>query len=734
MTHGARASRLSYSDLFIPLLLGFSVAVAHGWSLADGTVLDDWWHQKALRENGWSFSELMRSLEIEPAKFIEAWWQNEPVRWEYGRPLFILAMKVVYVLLGGADPFALHLFSLALHFASALLIWRIALRLGARPLWSFFSALLFVVYPHALVTVAWPSSQNVVIQTTLVLAALLIYLRATGLNVAAPAENAATRSPAHSTTVSFVLVVLLWSAALLTRENALMLPVILLALEWANGGWRSAWARRHVFVAFALIGVAFILWRALNVTTPMPDVYVRRPDGDALEYSLWLVAKVMHYLCASLWLAPMTVGPTGRLNPFVEAPLDCALMAAILALMLGGYWLAARHAQTRWIWPLWMLLAILPVAPIIATPHSGYMSGVAFALGGALAMTSGRALWQRAFGRAAVIIFVVAMSVMTLLNRWQWTAIIAAERYLPAWVMSSPPSRQATDVFFINMPFVNVYVKPNLTAQLGPWFERVTCHVLTYSPDPVLFEQRCWLTQVDEHTLRLRIEGQPYFSRLLGRFLIEGFRDDKWLPQVVRGPACEARILQLDRDGVRELLFTFPKPLSDPSYCFYLTTKDCGAVRLRFPLLREPDLLSPHPERLAAPAPTDIRAAVALLRNGAAEAADVLFEALQADPRAAEAAGLRPVALAVATALAAETQDVLAQPELSASDWGRVRAWWRQAVTSDVLTEIWVNHPKFSRYVEEREEAPHARMWAAKVIRSDLYLTGPPFAGPWERD
>lgn len=738
-----RAPRIGGVDALVALLLAITVALSHGWSLTDGTVLDDWWHQKALRENGWSYSELMRSLEIEPAKFIETWWQNETMRWEYGRPLFILAMKLVYHVIGGDNPTALHAFSITLHYISALLIWRIALRLCAARFWSFVAAYLFAVYPHALITVAWPSSQNVVIQNTLMLAAMLCYLRGVDLDIRAKAKPASqTASPIKSGYL--IATFALWIAALFTRENALMLPVILLALEFVFRGWAGAWSRRNLFVAFAVIGAAFMIWRILNVTTPMPDVYVRRPAGDLPEYNLWLVAKIMHYLCASVWLAPMVVGPTGRLNPFTEAPFDCAVMAAILIVMFGGYWLVARHARGWWIWPLWILLAILPVAPVIATPHSGYMSGVAFALGAALAATAGRARWQRCLGGGAAIFFVVAMSLMTMLNRWQWTAIIAAERYLPSRVAYSPPSRLVRDVFFINMPFVNVYVKPNLVSRLGPWFQDVTCHVLTYSPDPILFEQRCWLTQVDDHSFRVRVEGQPYFSRLLGRFLIEGFRNDTRLPfnQPIKGTACEARILDHDTDGVRELLFTFERPLTDPSYCFYLTSKDCGGLRLRFRNMSENanGATTQSAEKSAAAKPTavslqDVRLALGMLNEGDAEAAKTLFGAIEAGPAAPDSAALaaselQPIALAVSTALGAPTQDMLAQETLTAEQWRIVRDWWNASVSSSEVDQAWVSWPQFAHFVKEREEAPHARMWAAKAIHTDLYLTGPPFPGP----
>ncbi|OQZ05918.1 MAG: hypothetical protein B6D36_07645, partial [Planctomycetes bacterium UTPLA1] len=166
------------------LTLAIVTAILHGFSLFDGTILDDYWHQKGLREHGWSFGELLKTLIIAPGDFIHAWWQTQDVRWDYLRPFFIICMKTLYFIVGKGDPTALHAFSIALHFVSALLIWRLAWLLTRNQTWSLVGALLFVVYPHTVVTVAWPSSQNVVIQTALLLGTLLCYIRASGLPIA----------------------------------------------------------------------------------------------------------------------------------------------------------------------------------------------------------------------------------------------------------------------------------------------------------------------------------------------------------------------------------------------------------------------------------------------------------------------------------------------------------------------------------------------------------------------
>ncbi len=720
------------------LLIGAALSV-HLWSLWDGAVLDDYWHQRGLRENGWSLSELLRTLAIEPAQWMHFWWQDEPVRWEYGRPAFILAMKLVYHVLGGDDPAFLHGFSLLLHLASVFMVWRLCALLTRDAFWSLIGALLFAVYPNAVVTVAWSSSQNCVIQTALMLAALLLYIRASGLCLFRPAGPGAGESPQGRGPTwrwpSLLGSLLLWTLALLTKENAVILPAILLMLEWLEGGWGRVWRRRGAFVAFGMIGLAFVIWRVAAITQAMPDVYVRRPAGAWLEYAAWASAKLLHYLVTSVWLAPMMIGPTGRFNPWLEVPGDCLLMLGILVFLAAAYWLAARRFRGCWVWPVWILLSVLPVVPVIATPHSGYMCGVGFSASVALATAGlgarGAGLGLRLVRGFVLVVFVGGMSLLSMFSRWQWTGTIAAERYFTAWVAADPPAAATRDVFFVNLPFINIYAKPALDQEFGRAFREVRAHVLTFAPDPFVIERPVTVDALDSHRLSVSI-GRPYFfSRLLGRFLGEGFRreDHRFeTGQRFHTDAFDVEIAEATPEGVARLVFTFPRPLSDPNYCFYLSSADCDAARLRFSD-------SAAGESATTAGPLDMGAvAEAARRLDAGEAAAgeaLLATAAHSDEAAARAAreAIRPAVRWMAAALGAPVQSMLENQELSPEGWACVRDWWRVAVDDANLRAVWVRRGEFAHFVKEREEVPHSRMWVGRVIRTDLYLTGPPFPG-----
>jgi len=613
--------------LLIAFIIVAATLAAHGWSLTDGLLLDDHWHRLQLQNNDWSLKGLLEATTIQPDRFIDTWWQEKPIRWQYIRPFSVLVAKTVYHLSAGSVK-AWHAISIAGHLVNAFLVYHLCLWLTRRRFWSVVGALLFVVYSHSVYAVAWLAAQNIILQTTLMLTALLCYTKASGLNVyAAPlADDDCTQPDDESIRPLkkglFVCALACWCLALLSRENAIVLPVILAAFDLAFGGWRHLRARAGVYVLLASIGLAFMLWRLVFFYSPMPDFYVRRPDGAG--YLLWVLAKLMHYYTATIWLSPMTIGPSGRYNPFVEVPWDCVLMVTILAVLGTYYFLACRQVRGYWIWPMWILLAVLPVVPVLATPHSGYLPSVGFAVG----MVLGPALRHRVrpnlFSRwscGVAIWFLIATTVYMPIYRPMWYSFLAAERATIQRVVFDPPPKTATQLFFINLPFVNIYAQLHLrhawgldantlatSDQWGQYVDPVSdylgptpasfrsgmleagpqadfrCHVLTYAPDVLRMDQPCKLEQLDAHSFSVEIEGRPYFGGALGRFLIEGMRDGRPFQtgDCIAGELFNVTIDRADSRGAWRLTFRFKEPLASERYCFYTGTQDCSAKRLRF--------------------------------------------------------------------------------------------------------------------------------------------------------
>src|SRR5262249_41460608 len=130
--------------------------------------------------------------------------------------------------------------------------------------------------------------------------------------------------------------------------------------------------------------------------------------------------------------------------------------------------------------------------------------------------------------------FLIATTIYIPIYRELWDGMRAAELLTTEKLKTLPPPKGATDLYFINLPFVNIYIKQSIVEAWGPAAEGMRCHVLTFAPDVLGMESSWYLTEPDEHTLRIGLGSSAnpldgsdgYFSGMLGRFLVGGMGDD----------------------------------------------------------------------------------------------------------------------------------------------------------------------------------------------------------------
>jgi hypothetical protein len=736
--------------IFLVLLLGAANLAAHGHALNDGLFLDDHWHVLRLAESDWSLSAFFNATTIAPDRFMHMWWQEKAISWWYIRPFAMFLSKIVYHCSGGSVK-SLHALSILLHLLNALMVHHLVLRMTRRRFWAIVAALLLIVYSHSVYAVAWLAAQNALLQTALTLGALILYARASGLDLYAGPSDDTARSerpipPLRVLPAAGVFV--LWILGLLSRESAVMLPVFVVAFDLAFGGRRQVRARLGTYAVMAFTAVLFLGWRLIFFDHPMPDFYVQRPRG--IGYAGWWMAKLMHYMTSTVWLSPMSIGPSGRFSPWTDLPGDGVLMILILGVMGVGYHMSARGVRGFWIWPLWILLGLLPVVPIVATPHNGYLPSVGFAIAMAIGPALRHETRPTSVGRwcpGVTIWFLIATTIYMPIYRPMWYSVMAAERMTIAQVMDMPPPAGARDLFFINLPFVNIYARYHIDEALGRGARlgvarqdepAYRTHVLTYAPDLLRMEQGCRLEQVDAWRFRVRIEGsRPWFSGALGRFLIEATRaEGRFRPgDVIRGDLFETRIVAADDLGVSELEFRFREPLASRRFCFYVGTPDCSAARVRF--AGESELAAPGvtpPSALGKPlAMQEIRAAAVRLQAGEPAAAATLFAGVRSPdlPVRREAARvIDAVCRPVAAALAAPVLRGRPGSPTPWAPWDEVAAWWSRHVDGPALRVLPSAHERYEALRWQRDALFRIRGIASKIIRSDLYLTGPPFPGP----
>jgi hypothetical protein len=130
---------------------------------------------------------------------------------------------------------------------------------------------------------------------------------------------------------------------------------------------------------------------------------------------------------------------------------------------------------------------------------------------------------------------------------------------------------------------------------------------------------------------------------------------------------------------------------------------------------------------------THVQAAAGRLHAGEARAANTLFEAMGSDdPRVRDAAvtEFRQVAIPMSQALASPISGLLNSQVFSEQDRARIEQWWEDSVDDQNLQALWVRRGEWEPLQRRRDRLFTIQWIASHVIRTDLYMTGPPFPGP----
>jgi len=268
--------------------------------------------------------------------------------------------------------------------------------------------------------------------------------------------------------------------------------------------------------------------------------------------------------------------------------------------------------------------------------------------------------------------------------------------------------------------------------------------VLTYAPDVLRMDVPCSCQQLDPYRFTVSIEDRPWFSGALGRFLVEGMRANGPLQtgQTIQGcrqnkdtNLFEVTVLRADERGVWELEFTFHQPLASKEYCFYLGTAENPATRLQF---AGPEQF-PAPPSVEKPShgnPDQIDQAARAFEGGNAEAGMTLLAAASFAPPTVAATARVQFRHIATPFLEAQGYPGRWEPtsaaDLADTDdpWPQLLTWWRQHVSADTYARFQQYRSHFDRLRARRDMLYTIRRIAAWIIRSDLYLTGPPYPDP----
>ena len=244
-------------------------------------------------------------------------------------PLAYTTFWVEYQL-WGLKPVGYHAVNVALHAVNAVLAWLVFRRLGLRAAW--FAAAIFAVHPVHVESVTWVTERKNVLSGLFYLLTALAYARFRPFD-AKPVKARGSHWGAY------VLALLTFLAALLSKTATCSLPAALLLLIWwkrTRLTWRDVWPTIPLFALAAGLSLVTYLMEAHHVGAEGPQWAFSLPER-------FLIAGRALCLYAAKLLWPLSLAYVyPRWTVDVHAWWQYLYPAAVVALG-GGLWWARRR-------------------------------------------------------------------------------------------------------------------------------------------------------------------------------------------------------------------------------------------------------------------------------------------------------------------------------------------------------------------------------------------------------
>jgi protein O-mannosyl-transferase len=369
------------------------------------------------------------SWKLAPLYFTEHVWSHlqTKVMGNYYRPVFLLWLLINNTLFG-LNAVWWHLATIAVHVAATYLVYLLARRLSKDAVIATIATLIFGLHPVHIEGVAWVSGVTEPLLALFLIPSFLFYLN--------------WRESRPDARFYFAASVALYALAMLAKETALALPVIILIYEWIHG---SAVTIHDSKIRRALLSLKRVTpYVAVTIVYLVARAAVLRGLGHA-QSSLSLSTLVMtwpsvlwFYLKQLFWPADLSVFYD---VPYVTSPglANFALPLIGLAVFSMGLWLMWRRLEEGDRHSIAMALAwlILPILPVLnlsvfaegETVHDRYLylPSIGFAIIAAIALRRLNFGGAKLFGQPAiqsvlVLIIALALGVSTSSQHIYWAS------------------------------------------------------------------------------------------------------------------------------------------------------------------------------------------------------------------------------------------------------------------------------------------------------------------------
>ncbi len=241
----------------------------------------------------------------------------------YYRPVSMLSFMLDYFI-WGTKPFGFHLTNLAFHLMNAFLGYLLIWQLSRKKVIAFWSAVVFAVHPIHIEAVVPVYNRMGLLTVFFSLLALLCFVGG--------------REKGRGALLVGSL--FLYGVALLSKENAIVLPLLFVAYDILfyapRESKKKALWKVVAFYVFLILMVGLYFWiRAHNITRPLPSLRAAYPSLNYFSISHIATVISIFYLSIYKLLIPYPLIPVYWIN--IASFLDWKVIVAII-MLIGSLW------------------------------------------------------------------------------------------------------------------------------------------------------------------------------------------------------------------------------------------------------------------------------------------------------------------------------------------------------------------------------------------------------------
>lgn len=244
-------------------------------------------------------------------------------------PLTILTFGIDKELHGIDSPGPWHWENVILHLICVWLVYQICLLLGLSWRGALFAALLFGIHPMRVESVSWITERKDVLFGAFFLGALALYIK----------------QKSNPSMIKVVSITILFILALLSKIQAVTLPLTLLAVDYymdKNVSWKNVWNKAHYFLLSLIVGLVGIhfLGKQGSLETNETFEFFDRIFIGAFSFIVYLIKSIIPYRLSPLYPYPSSL------------PWYFYVSIVIVPIFLYALWKLHKSGKKIWIFGL----------------------------------------------------------------------------------------------------------------------------------------------------------------------------------------------------------------------------------------------------------------------------------------------------------------------------------------------------------------------------------------------